>query len=66
MWLMSSSMGQSTANSSAGSCPTPRRSSIREEILVPDEIARNYVWLYRQKRSAWTFEMDLRPWAETW
>src|SRR5271157_1216316 len=38
----------------------------REEILVPDEIARNYVWLYRQKRSAWTFEMDLRPWAETW
>jgi NAD(P)-dependent dehydrogenase (short-subunit alcohol dehydrogenase family) len=38
----------------------------REEILVPDEIAKNYVWLYRQKRSAWTFEMDLRPWAETW
>jgi NAD(P)-dependent dehydrogenase (short-subunit alcohol dehydrogenase family) len=38
----------------------------REEILVPDEIARNYVWLYHQKRSAWTFEMDLRPWAETW
>jgi NAD(P)-dependent dehydrogenase (short-subunit alcohol dehydrogenase family) len=38
----------------------------REAILVPDEIARNYVWLYRQKRSAWTFEMDLRPWSETW
>ena len=38
----------------------------REEILVPDEIAKNYVWLYRQKRSAWTFEMDLRPWSETW
>jgi NAD(P)-dependent dehydrogenase (short-subunit alcohol dehydrogenase family) len=38
----------------------------REEILVPDEIAKNYVWLHRQKRSAWTFEMDLRPWAETW
>jgi NAD(P)-dependent dehydrogenase (short-subunit alcohol dehydrogenase family) len=38
----------------------------REEILVPEEIAKNYVWLYRQKRSAWTFEMDLRPWAETW
>jgi NAD(P)-dependent dehydrogenase (short-subunit alcohol dehydrogenase family) len=37
-----------------------------EAILVPDEIARNYVWLYRQKRSAWTFEMDLRPWSETW
>jgi NAD(P)-dependent dehydrogenase (short-subunit alcohol dehydrogenase family) len=38
----------------------------REAVLVPDEIARNYVWLYRQKRSAWTFEMDLRPWSETW
>ena len=38
----------------------------REEILVPDEIARNYVWLHRQKRNAWTFEMDLRPWSETW
>jgi NAD(P)-dependent dehydrogenase (short-subunit alcohol dehydrogenase family) len=38
----------------------------REEILVPDEVAKNYVWLYRQKRSAWTFEMDLRPWSETW
>jgi NAD(P)-dependent dehydrogenase (short-subunit alcohol dehydrogenase family) len=38
----------------------------REAILVPDEIAKNYVWLYRQKRSAWTFEMDLRPWSETW
>jgi NAD(P)-dependent dehydrogenase (short-subunit alcohol dehydrogenase family) len=38
----------------------------REQLLVPDEIAKNYVWLYRQKRSAWTFEMDLRPWSETW
>jgi NAD(P)-dependent dehydrogenase (short-subunit alcohol dehydrogenase family) len=38
----------------------------RQEILVPDEIARNYVWLWRQARSAWTFEMDLRPWAERW
>jgi NAD(P)-dependent dehydrogenase (short-subunit alcohol dehydrogenase family) len=38
----------------------------RKEILAPDEIARNYVWLHRQGRSAWTFEMDLRPWSETW
>jgi NAD(P)-dependent dehydrogenase (short-subunit alcohol dehydrogenase family) len=38
----------------------------RDEILAPDEIARNYVWLHNQKRSAWTFEMDLRPWKETW
>lgn len=38
----------------------------RDEILRPDEIARNYVWLHGQARSAWTFELDLRPWAEKW
>ena len=38
----------------------------REEILDPKEIARNYVWLHRQRRSAWTFELDLRPWVEKW
>jgi NAD(P)-dependent dehydrogenase (short-subunit alcohol dehydrogenase family) len=38
----------------------------REEILAPEEIAKNYVWLHRQGRSAWTFEMDVRPWSETW
>ena len=38
----------------------------RNEILIPDDIARNYLWLHRQPRSAWTFEMDLRPWKETW
>ena len=35
-------------------------------ILRPDEIAKNYVWLHNQQRSAWTFELDLRPWKETW
>jgi NAD(P)-dependent dehydrogenase (short-subunit alcohol dehydrogenase family) len=38
----------------------------RGEILDPDEIAKNYVWLHHQHRSAWTHEMDLRPWTETW
>ena len=38
----------------------------REEILDPREIARNYVWLHQQRRSAWTFELDLRPWSEPW
>ena len=38
----------------------------RDEILKPDEIAKNYVWLHRQSRSAWTHEMDLRPWTESW
>lgn len=35
-------------------------------ILKPDEIAQNYVWLHNQPRSAWTHEIDLRPWRETW
>ena len=38
----------------------------RGEILDPEEIARNYVWLHGQGRSAWTFELDLRPWTEAW
>jgi len=36
------------------------------EILDPAEIARNFVWLWRQNRCAWTHEMDLRPWKENW
>ncbi len=49
-----------------GLMPDAAERRAREEILAPDEIARNYVWLHRQNRSAWTFEMDLRPWTETW
>jgi len=37
-----------------------------DEILKPEDIAANYVWLHHQKRSAWTHELDLRPWKETW
>jgi NAD(P)-dependent dehydrogenase (short-subunit alcohol dehydrogenase family) len=37
-----------------------------DEVLKPDEIARNYVWLHGQGRSAWTHELDLRPWTESW
>lgn len=35
-------------------------------ILKPDEIAKNYVMLHQQQRSAWTHELDLRPWREKW
>ncbi len=38
----------------------------RDEILKPADIAANYVWLWKQSRSAWTHEMDLRPWSEPW
>jgi NAD(P)-dependent dehydrogenase (short-subunit alcohol dehydrogenase family) len=38
----------------------------RDAILKPEEIAANYVWLHKQQRSAWTHELDLRPWTEAW
>jgi NAD(P)-dependent dehydrogenase (short-subunit alcohol dehydrogenase family) len=33
-------------------------------MLLPDEIARNYLHVHRQQRSAWTWEVELRPWVE--
>jgi NAD(P)-dependent dehydrogenase (short-subunit alcohol dehydrogenase family) len=38
----------------------------REGILDPEAIAENYWQLHRQPRSAWTHELDLRPWIEPW
>jgi NAD(P)-dependent dehydrogenase (short-subunit alcohol dehydrogenase family) len=34
-------------------------------ILSPDAIAANYVMLHHQPKSAWTHELDLRPWGES-
>lgn len=36
----------------------------RDGILNPDDIAEAYWQLHRQPRSAWTLELDLRPWME--
>jgi NAD(P)-dependent dehydrogenase (short-subunit alcohol dehydrogenase family) len=33
-------------------------------FLDPDEIARTYLQLHRQHRSAWAWEIELRPWVE--
>ncbi len=33
-------------------------------VLSPDAIADQYVMLHKQHRSAWTHELDLRPWGE--
>ena len=32
----------------------------------PDDIAESVLFLTRQPRSAWTFELDLRPFGEAW
>ncbi|GAA6151486.1 SDR family oxidoreductase [Pseudoteredinibacter isoporae] len=37
-----------------------------DDIVRPESIADAYVQLHRQPRDAWTFEMDLRPWVESW
>lgn len=38
----------------------------RGEIMRPEDIAPNYVHLWKQPKSAWTHELDLRPFAERW
>ncbi len=35
-----------------------------DSMLDPDAIAVNYLHVLRQPRSAWTWEMELRPWVE--
>ena len=35
-------------------------------ILKPEDIAQSFVALHRQPRSAWSHEIDLRPWKEQW
>ena len=35
-------------------------------LLQPDDIAETYWAIHNQKRSAWTFETDVRPWVEPW
>jgi len=36
-----------------------------DSMLDPDAIAQTYLHVLRQPRSAWTWEVELRPWVET-
>src|SRR6266849_5373594 len=36
-----------------------------DSLLDPNAIAEEYLHLHRQHRSAWTWEVELRPWVET-
>jgi NAD(P)-dependent dehydrogenase (short-subunit alcohol dehydrogenase family) len=38
----------------------------KESFLAPDAIAETYWHLASQDRSAWTFELDVRPFGEKW
>ena len=46
----------------------PERYALKAQdgILSVDAIAESYWQLHQQHRSAWTHELDLRPWSETW
>ena len=48
------------------SSPADARGAERgpDGMLLPDEIARSYLHVHQQQRSAWSWEIDLRPWAE--
>jgi len=35
-----------------------------DSLLDPDAIAQSYLYLLQQPRSAWTWEIELRPWVE--
>jgi NAD(P)-dependent dehydrogenase (short-subunit alcohol dehydrogenase family) len=35
-----------------------------DSMLDPDAIAATYLHILRQPRSAWTWEVELRPWVE--
>jgi NAD(P)-dependent dehydrogenase (short-subunit alcohol dehydrogenase family) len=50
-----------------GGIRSPRRpdESGRDALLDPDAIAASYLHLIRQPRNAWSWEIEVRPWVET-
>ncbi|MFP6654526.1 MAG: SDR family oxidoreductase [Myxococcota bacterium] len=38
----------------------------KDGLLQPDDLAESYWMLHKQARSAWTFELDMRPFMEPW
>ena len=41
-----------------------RHDTHRDSMLDPDAIAETYLKFHRQDRSAWAWEIELRPWLE--
>lgn len=48
----------------ASSVAQSDENSKEDKWLDPDAIAREYLHVHRQHRSAWTWEIELRPWVE--
>jgi NAD(P)-dependent dehydrogenase (short-subunit alcohol dehydrogenase family) len=59
-------VGHFVIDGGIGRADDPRAQQRGEDgMLDPDAIAASYLHLHRQHRSAWTWEMELRPWVET-
>jgi len=37
-----------------------------DQLMNPTSIAESYWYLHNQARDAWTFELNLRPYKESW
>ena len=48
----------------ASSRAQPADGGTDDKWLDPDAIAQEYLHIHRQHRSAWTWEVELRPWVE--
>ncbi|MEM8607952.1 MAG: SDR family NAD(P)-dependent oxidoreductase [Myxococcota bacterium] len=48
------------------SMPELASSKGEDGLLDPRSIAESYLMLHQQPKNAWTFELDLRPFGETW
>ena len=46
--------------------PGLKESRPPDGLLDPDAIAESYWALFSQQRSAWSHELDVRPWVESW
>lgn len=48
------------------SIPETAAAKGEDGLIDPKHIAATMLWLHRQPRDAWTFELDLRPFKESW
>jgi NAD(P)-dependent dehydrogenase (short-subunit alcohol dehydrogenase family) len=59
-------IGHFVIDGSIGSADDPRAAGRGEDaLLTADSIAETYFHVHRQQRNAWTWEIELRPWVET-
>ena len=58
-------IGHFVIDGGIGSANDPRAEARGADgLLNPDSIAETYLHIHRQHRSAWTWEVELRPWGE--